>query len=163
MPPPPDGKSDMATPESPNSAIAPLPLPLPLPNSATSSLSLLSSSQNPAIALLGQKVMAVNELAKTFRLDRFAYLIATGIAFLFLMAIAIRLLVLVPRVEPIEWVCLFGSSGLVTLTINRMLQMWSQALRLIASEPLDGSRAARNEPPRRRNPRRGKGPDGGKL
>jgi len=87
---------------------------------------------------LPDRVAAIERLAGLFRLERFVYLSVTGVSFLLLLGIAVRMLVL-GTVQTAEWVLLFGSSGLITITGNRVLQMWSQALRMVALEPVDGS------------------------
>lgn len=86
---------------------------------------------------LHNRVLAIEKLAALFKVERFVYLGVTGISFLILVAVASRML-FAGNVQPTEWVLLFGSSGLITITSNRVLQMWSQALRMIASEPVDG-------------------------
>src|SRR5215472_14769508 len=87
---------------------------------------------------LDERVRAIKQLTLIFRTDRYFFLAATALALLFLLAVATRLFV---RGEGsmAEWASLFGSSGLITVTINRILQMWTQALRLLASEPIDGT------------------------
>jgi hypothetical protein len=86
---------------------------------------------------LEDRVKAIEQLTQIFRTDRLLFLAATALALLFLLGVAGRLLVRGQGSIP-EWASLFGSSGLITLTINRILQMWTQALRLLASEPIDG-------------------------
>ncbi len=86
---------------------------------------------------LKSRVLAIERLAALFRLERFVYLAVTGISFLLLITVAGRMLVL-GSAQTSEWILLFGSSGLITITANRVLQMWSQALRMVASEPVDG-------------------------
>jgi hypothetical protein len=86
---------------------------------------------------LHDRVKAIEQLTQIFRTDRLLFLTATSLALLFLLAVAGRLLVR-GQGSIAEWSSLFGSSGLITITINRILQMWTQALRLLASEPIDG-------------------------
>lgn len=88
---------------------------------------------------LEDRVKAVERLTKVFRTDRYLFLSATCLALLFLLAVAARLL-FQGEGSIAEWASLFGSSGLITITINRILQMWTQAVRLLASEPIDGPR-----------------------
>ena len=87
--------------------------------------------------VLRDRVEAVERLAQLFRLERLVYLGVTAISFLLLLTIAIRIF-LQGSAQIAEWGLLFGSSGLITITGNRVLQMWSQALRMVASEPVDG-------------------------
>ena len=87
--------------------------------------------------VLRDRVEAVERLAQLFRLERFVYLGVTAISFLLLLTIAVRIFIQ-GSAQLAEWGLLFGSSGLITITGNRVLQMWSQALRMVASEPVDG-------------------------
>jgi hypothetical protein len=87
---------------------------------------------------LSGRVIAIERLAALFRLERLVYLTVTGISFLLLLGVAGRIL-MAGTAQTAEWVLLFGSSGLITITGNRVLQMWSQALRMVASEPVDGT------------------------
>lgn len=84
------------------------------------------------------RIEAVERLASLFRVERFVYLAITAVSFLLLFGIAIRMF-LQGTDKIIEWGLLFGSSGLITITANRVLQIWIQALRMVASEPVDGS------------------------
>jgi hypothetical protein len=86
---------------------------------------------------LRSRVLAIERLTALFRVERFVYLVVTGVSFLLLIGVAVRMLIQ-GTAQTAEWVLLFGSSGLITITANRVLQMWSQALRMVASEPVDG-------------------------
>jgi hypothetical protein len=87
---------------------------------------------------LEDRIKAIEQLTRIFRTDRLLFLVATALALLFLLAVAGRLLIR-GQGSMAEWASLFGSSGLITITINRTLQMWTQALRLLSSEPIDGA------------------------
>ena len=87
--------------------------------------------------VLRDRVEAVERLAQLFKIERFIYLGVTAVSFLLLLIIAVRIFIQ-GGAQIAEWALLFGSSGLITITGNRVLQMWSQALRLVASEPIDG-------------------------
>jgi hypothetical protein len=87
--------------------------------------------------VLRDRVEAVERLTQLFRVERFLYLGVTAISFLLLVTIAVRIFIQ-GGAQLAEWGLLFGSSGLITITGNRVLQMWSQALRMVASEPIDG-------------------------
>jgi hypothetical protein len=84
------------------------------------------------------RVAAVERLAALFKVERFVYLGVTSVSFLLLAAVAARMLYQ-GSAQVSDLALLFGSSGLITVTANRVLQMWSQALRLVASEPIDGA------------------------
>ncbi len=86
---------------------------------------------------LRNRLEAVERLATLFRVERFVYLAITVISFLLLFGVAVRMF-LQGTAQIAEWGLLFGSSGLITITANRVLQVWSQALRMVASEPIDG-------------------------
>ena len=86
------------------------------------------------------RVLAIERLTALFRVERFVYLGVTGVSFLLLIGVAGRMLIQ-GTAQTAEWVLLFGSSGLITITANRVLQMWTQALRMVASEPLDKVRS----------------------
>jgi hypothetical protein len=88
------------------------------------------------VAIRG-RVAAVERLAALFKVERFVYLGVTCASFLLLVGVAVRMLYQ-GSAETADWGLLFGSTGLITITANRVLQMWSQALRLVASEPVDG-------------------------
>ena len=89
---------------------------------------------NPQV--LRDRVEAVERLAHLFKIERFVYLGVAAISFLLLFAVAVRIFIQ-GGAQIAEWGLLFGSSGLITITGNRVLQMWSQALRMVASEPFD--------------------------
>jgi len=86
---------------------------------------------------LRNRLEAVERLATLFRVERFVYLAITALSFLLLFGVAVRMF-LQGTAQIAEWGLLFGSSGLITITANRVLQVWSQALRMVASEPIDG-------------------------
>ena len=92
----------------------------------------------PSPQALRNRLEAVERLAALFKLERFVYLAITAISFLLLFGVAVRMF-LEGTAQIAEWGLLFGSSGLITITANRVLQVWSQALRMVASEPIDGA------------------------
>jgi len=92
----------------------------------------------PSPQALRNRLEAVERLAALFRVERFVYLAITTISFLLLFGVAVRMF-LQGTAQIAEWGLLFGSSGLITITANRVLQVWSQALRMVASEPVNGA------------------------
>jgi hypothetical protein len=88
-------------------------------------------------AILENRVAAVERLMHLFRMERIVYLFVTSISLIVLLAVAIRMYVAGESSIPV-WGLMFGSSGLITITANRLLQMWSQSLRMVASEPVNG-------------------------
>jgi hypothetical protein len=80
---------------------------------------------------------AIVRLTALFRVERFVYLTITIISFLLLAMVAVRMFI--ENALHIEELGLFfGSTGLITITANRVLQVWTQAIRMLASEPADG-------------------------
>lgn len=82
------------------------------------------------------RLEVVERLASLFRFERFVYIAITVASSVLMFAVAIRL-IMAGTAQIAELGLLFGSSGLVTFTANRVLQMWNQALRMVASEPID--------------------------
>jgi len=85
---------------------------------------------------LEDRLHAVEQLTKIFRIERLAYVGATALSFLLLFAVAIRMLI--GGASLAQWALMLGSTGLITVTTAGMLRMWNQAIRLVASEPVDG-------------------------
>jgi len=85
---------------------------------------------------LDERLQAVEQLTQIFRIERLAYVGATGLSFLLLFAVAIRMLI--SGASLAQWALMLGSTGLITVTTAGMLRMWNQAIRLVASEPVDG-------------------------
>ncbi len=90
----------------------------------------------PRTTSLDDRLHAVRELTKIFSLERFAYVGATGLSFLLLLGVGIRMLI--DGASLGQWSLMFGSAGLLTVTTAGLLRMWNQAIRLVASEPVDG-------------------------
>lgn len=86
---------------------------------------------------LVHRLRAVGELTKLFHLERMVYVSATGLSVLLLFSVAIKML-LSGETSVGQWSLMFGSTGLISLTIGGLLRMWNQAIRLVASEPVDG-------------------------
>lgn len=94
--------------------------------------------------MLRNRLDVVERLVTIFKVERFVYLTITVISFLLLFGVAVRMFIQ-GTAQIAEWGLLFGSSGLISFTANRILQMYSEALRMVASEPIDsGSREANN-------------------
>jgi len=85
---------------------------------------------------LQDRLHAVERLTKLFKLERMVHLGVTSIALLMLLASA-GSLIYHGKAEQAELVAMFGSSGLITYTAGRLLHMWNQALRLLASQELE--------------------------
>lgn len=84
-----------------------------------------------------QQISAVREMLSLFRVERYTYLAVNVIALLMLFASAVVLLL-----KPAEngmtlyavVTALFGSSGLITYSIGRLLHMWDQAFALLQQQ-----------------------------
>lgn len=76
------------------------------------------------------RVAAVKQLLVLFRWERATYLIVNGLALAMLLAAGGALL-LRQNADMAILTALFGSSGLITFTIGRLLRMWDQAFALI--------------------------------
>lgn len=86
-----------------------------------------------------EKLKAVERLVKLFRFERHVYLVITTVSLLMLLGSA-GFLLLDGKTDRLEvMVALFGSSGLITYSLGRLLKMWDQALALlIGAKPEDG-------------------------
>jgi hypothetical protein len=80
---------------------------------------------------------AVRELLGIFRFERYTYLAVNVVALLMLFGSAIMLL-LRPDQSGMSLyavvTALFGSSGLITYSIGRLLHMWDQAFSLLQQQ-----------------------------
>lgn len=85
---------------------------------------------------LNARVRAVERLTKLFRLERLVHLSVTTVALLMLLGNAAMLLIR-REAGPAELTLLFGSSGLITYSANRLLFMWNQALKILAMQELE--------------------------
>jgi hypothetical protein len=83
------------------------------------------------------KLGAVRELLRLFRAERIAYLMVAVASVLMMLYCAFQVLQK-DSADPSALVGLFGSGGLISLGMARMLTMWTQALRLVAGEGLSG-------------------------
>ena len=73
---------------------------------------------------------AVVKLTALFRTERLVYLAATGLAVAILLITAIVMLVNKQAGTP-ELTLLFGSSGIIAFTVNRLLLMWTTAMQSV--------------------------------
>ena len=82
------------------------------------------------------RLKAVERLTELFRLERMVHLGVTSLALLLLLFCA-GALIIKNQAGPTELTGLLGSSGLITYSASRLLHMWNQALRLLASQELE--------------------------
>lgn len=78
-------------------------------------------------------------LIDKFRLERIVYLIATGMSIIMLVVSAI-LVIDKQGATPEILVLLFGSTGLIGYSVNRLLRMFDQTLEVIASSKEKGGK-----------------------
>jgi hypothetical protein len=79
------------------------------------------------------KLVAIERLVELFKWERITYLIVTGLA-LAMLLIAVATLLLRHEADAAILVPLFGSSGLITYSLGRVLRMWDQAIHLISDK-----------------------------
>lgn len=77
-----------------------------------------------------RRLEAVKTLISIFRLERITYLIITVLS-LFMLLIAASMVMLKGNRDIAILGALFGSSGLITYSLGRLLRMWDQALALL--------------------------------
>jgi hypothetical protein len=84
----------------------------------------------PKESSLDDKLRIVEGLVKLFKLERMVHLTTTIISLLMLLASA-GFLIVRSRADPAALTLIFGSSGLITYSANRLLKMWDQAMKLM--------------------------------
>ncbi len=82
------------------------------------------------------RLVAVERLTKLFKAERMVHLGVTSVALVMLLASA-AVLLSTSHAGLQELSGLFGSSGLIAYSASRLLTMWNQALRLLASQELE--------------------------
>jgi hypothetical protein len=82
---------------------------------------------------LAERVSAVRQVTELFRTERLVYLGLTTVAVLLLLASALGL-ILQKSGDPATLTLLFGSSGLITVSLTRLLKMWDRALDLLSDK-----------------------------
>ena len=83
------------------------------------------------------RLHAVERLTQLFKLERMVHLGVTSIGLAMLLASTGVLIFIKDQAGPVELSGLLGSSGLITYSASRLLTMWNQALRLLASQELE--------------------------
>lgn len=82
------------------------------------------------------RIEAVRQLMRLFQPERIAYLATAIISVAMILYCGVQVI----TKEPSPWTLtgIFGSGGLISLGMGRLLTMWTQAMRLIAGEKLGG-------------------------
>jgi len=86
---------------------------------------------------LSSKMEAVKELVGMFKLERVVHLVTTSVSLLMLFGSAATL-IYQRKADVSELTMLFGASGLITYSANRLLRMWDQALGVVAGKNPEG-------------------------
>ncbi len=89
---------------------------------------------------IDKRVRAVERLTRLFRAERFVYLSVTFLS-LALLLTAAALMIYQKKAGAVELTLMFGSSGLVSYTAGRLLNMWNQAMKIIVP-PAEGKENA---------------------
>jgi protein-S-isoprenylcysteine O-methyltransferase Ste14 len=87
------------------------------------------SPEPPPLEEWEVRMRMVERMLAAFRFERFAYLALSFIACLVLLGASIWLF---KSKDTTAALAIFGSSGVLTLTLARMLYMWNQAWKLVA-------------------------------
>lgn len=85
---------------------------------------------------LADRVDAVRQIMKIFQPERICYLVAATVSIGIILYCGVRIIGTQPTAASLTGI--FGSSGLISIGMGRLLTMWSQALRLVAGEKLGG-------------------------
>lgn len=83
---------------------------------------------------IAERLDAVRQLMQFFKAERIAYLSAAIVSVGMILYCAYKVLAKDPT--PSALVGLFGSGGMISLGMGRLLTMWTQAMRLIAGQNL---------------------------
>jgi hypothetical protein len=81
---------------------------------------------------LDARMKAVEKLISLFRLERIVRLTVTTISLVMLL-ISAAFLLYKSQADYAVLTLMFGSSGLITYSANRLLRMWDQALQVLVS------------------------------
>src|SRR5215470_10139059 len=89
-----------------------------------------SPAPTDATQTLKERMAAVKQLAALFRAERIVHLVVTTVSLIMLLTSACIMIVR-SQADPTALTLMFGSSGLITYSANRLLRMWDQALQLL--------------------------------
>lgn len=80
---------------------------------------------------LEQRIEAIERITKLFKIERIIYIVVLSISFL-LLCISFVMLLIEKDDKTVVLSVMFGSGGLVTVTIGGFLHMWNRSLKIIA-------------------------------
>ena len=85
---------------------------------------------------LQERVSAVRDLMRLFWAERLAYLIAAVASVGMILYFGLQILSQDATISSLTAIA--GSGGLISIGMGRLLAMWTQALRLVAGQDVDG-------------------------
>ena len=85
---------------------------------------------------LQERVSAVRDLMRLFWAERLAYLIAALASVAMILYFGLQILSQDATISSLTAIA--GSGGLISIGMGRLLTMWTQALRLVAGQDVDG-------------------------
>jgi hypothetical protein len=97
----------------------------------------------PTNAELDDRLMIVERLVKLFQFERLAYLASTVISVIILL-VCVAIMLSRPENQNVGVLAgVFGSAGLITYSLSRLLRMWDQAIRILVgqAEPQLGAKS----------------------
>ena len=83
---------------------------------------------------LQTKIAAIEKLTDLFRFERYVHLTATAIAVAILLVTAVFMIVQKEVGAP-ALTLIFGSTGVMGYTANRLLVMWTKAMEVVLTPP----------------------------
>jgi len=82
---------------------------------------------------LDDRIKAVERLTELFKIERIVHLVVTSVSLVMLLFSAGITIFKKGNPDPAFLALMFGSSGLIAYSANRLLHMWDQALRILAA------------------------------
>jgi len=86
--------------------------------------------------ILNERYLIVEKLINLFRFERLVHLFVTSISLIILFACSLYMIIRKQAGIP-ELTLMFGSTGLITITANRLFRMWDQALNVIITGKIE--------------------------
>lgn len=80
---------------------------------------------------LQERIEAIERITRLFKMERIIYIIVLCISFL-LLCVSFVMLLITKDDKTVILTIMYGSGGLVTVTIGGFLHMWNRSLKIIA-------------------------------
>ncbi|MDQ0464951.1 hypothetical protein QO010_002735 [Caulobacter ginsengisoli] len=90
--------------------------------------------ERPSNLELDDRLKIVERLVKLFQFERLAYLASTVISVIILLVCVAIMLSRRENQNIGVLAGIFGSAGLITYSLSRLLRMWDQAIRILVGE-----------------------------